>query len=445
MAKRSRPAARKVRPYVFVFSLGAGAKVGKRRVPAAFAVAPCYFYRSDQEAHAHVLDALPEPSVPEPQVDLVLEAIDALVERCDLRAELYTDLELEEDAAWSELRGFHAGAGAAEVTAALERGGFVIARDVEPGAVRPKAAAALARGLEALERHLDLTDLGLVNQRIDEGAELPRHASAAALVVTDMLASQAKAFTARVQIAATTWHADWRDTLLTLVAVALKAAPTRELQTLLAGLPEATYPITKARLASAASAMAELDEKAKSVEPAPQATKATKATKPTDTDAARIARIEAAARQAKVRLPKGASEAAIAAAEAALGVALPDEVRAFYRAHDGGPSGKLACGGRELLSLKGVVGQWKMYKAAFDAGELEDDDIEPAKGVQSTCWNPAWIPFTYDFGGNHHVIDLAPAKRGTRGQIVSVWHDDPTREVEAASFLAWLEGQTWAP
>jgi cell wall assembly regulator SMI1 len=45
---------------------------------------------------------------------------------------------------------------------------------------------------------------------------------------------------------------------------------------------------------------------------------------------------------------------------------------------------------------------------------------------------------TYDGCGNHHVIDLAPAPGGIRGQLLSLWHDDDPRQVVAESFLAWL-------
>lgn len=161
--------------------------------------------------------------------------------------------------------------------------------------------------------------------------------------------------------------------------------------------------------------------------------------------AARIAKIEAAAKKAGVVLPPGASEAAIAAAEAKLGVAFPAEVRAFYLAHDGGPKNALVLGGRlGLLSIEAIVEQWAMWKGLLDDEELGDDDeAEPERGIQQRWWIPAWVPVTYDFGGNHCAIDFAPANGGKRGQIIEFWHDDGSRTLEGGDFLSWLEKQTW--
>ncbi len=160
--------------------------------------------------------------------------------------------------------------------------------------------------------------------------------------------------------------------------------------------------------------------------------------------AAKIAKIESAARKAGIELPAGASQAAIAATEGKLGVTLPTEVRAFYLAHDGGPDNETVCGNRELLSLRGIVNQWEVWKEIFDDQDLEDDESsEPDPGVQKKWWIPEWIPVTYDLAGNHDVIDLAPAKGGKVGQIVSLWHDDGERTALGKDFLSWLQQQTW--
>jgi cell wall assembly regulator SMI1 len=59
-------------------------------------------------------------------------------------------------------------------------------------------------------------------------------------------------------------------------------------------------------------------------------------------------------------LPPGASEGALAAAEAQLGFPLPDDLRSFYRLHDGlGGSWLLHYG--EFLSLSALVMQWGWY------------------------------------------------------------------------------------
>jgi cell wall assembly regulator SMI1 len=158
---------------------------------------------------------------------------------------------------------------------------------------------------------------------------------------------------------------------------------------------------------------------------------------------AAIARIEAKAAAAGVSLAKGASAKAIAAAEKAIGAHLPEEVVAFYRRHDGSED-EPAVEGRELLSLSRMVSEWKIWKDLFDQGTFEANDHgRPGAGVQQKWWIPEWVPVTYDGAGNHHVLDLAPAPGGTRGQILSFWHDDDPRTVEAKDLLAWLEGAHW--
>lgn len=157
-----------------------------------------------------------------------------------------------------------------------------------------------------------------------------------------------------------------------------------------------------------------------------------------------IATIRDKAAAAGVSLPPGASEAQLAEAEKSLGEALPEEVRAFYLAHDGGGSDYI-CEGRELLSLTRIVAEWKIWKELHDGHEFDDHvgrcDVSP--GVQNVWWVPSWIPVTYNGGGDHHMVDLAPAEGGAVGQVISFWHADPDRKVEASSFLAWLAAASW--
>lgn len=156
---------------------------------------------------------------------------------------------------------------------------------------------------------------------------------------------------------------------------------------------------------------------------------------------AKLAAIDVAAAKGKVKLPKGASPKAIAAAEKALGVSFPEEVRAFYLRHDGGGDESI-CDERQLLSLEGMVSEWKVWKQLLDGGDFgANDHGSPDPGVQKKWWIPQWLPVTYDGSGNHHVVDLAPAKRGKVGQILSFWHDDDPRTIVAPDLLTWLAEQ----
>lgn len=160
-------------------------------------------------------------------------------------------------------------------------------------------------------------------------------------------------------------------------------------------------------------------------------------------DATLIAKIEANARAAGVKLPPGASAAAIEALEKTLGLELPEEVKAWYRVHDGGGDAYVL-ENRELLSVKYIAGQWKIWKDLLDQGVFgANDHGEPGPGVQKKWWIPEWVPVTYDGAGNHDVVDLAPGKGGTRGQILSFWHDEPSRRVVGRDFLSWLAEREW--
>jgi cell wall assembly regulator SMI1 len=161
----------------------------------------------------------------------------------------------------------------------------------------------------------------------------------------------------------------------------------------------------------------------------------------TDYDAL-IARIEEKAKEAGVTLAAGVSEEEIAAAEEALGQALPDAVKAFYRRHDGAVDFP-AVEWRELLSLQRMVQEWRIWKELFDEEIFGGVVEQPEAGVQDAWWIPAWIPVTYDGSGNHHMLDLAPGPGGRYGQILSFWEDDPRRTVVGESFLTWLATTTW--
>lgn len=158
----------------------------------------------------------------------------------------------------------------------------------------------------------------------------------------------------------------------------------------------------------------------------------------------RIDTIERNASAAGITLPPGASEEAIAAAEAALGVVLPPEVRAFYLRHDGGGEDAFHLDAdRELLSLEGIVGQWRIWKNLLDEDAFDDERARPGSGVQARWFTEKWIPLTFDAAGSHHMLDLDPAPGGTHGQVLSFWHDSPERTCEGPDFLTWLAGCPW--
>ncbi len=140
-------------------------------------------------------------------------------------------------------------------------------------------------------------------------------------------------------------------------------------------------------------------------------------------------------------LRRGASSAAIAKAEKAIGVQFPDDVRESFRIHDGQDEDAYGLvDGWQLLSLSDLLRDWKLWKSLLDGGDFDDHEAAAGKGVKPDWWNVRWIPLTYDGCGNHHCLDLDPAKGGVAGQMIMMWHDDDDRSRVAKSFTEWLEG-----
>ena len=139
-------------------------------------------------------------------------------------------------------------------------------------------------------------------------------------------------------------------------------------------------------------------------------------------------------------LRPGATDEQIAATEAVLGVAFPDDVRASYRVHDGQDEDAepVVPVARELLSLARIDQEWGVWKELLDSGTFAEMKGAPMGPIKTDWWNARWIPLTYDGSGNHDCLDLDPAEDGHVGQMISFWHDEAGRLLEAPSFTAWL-------
>jgi cell wall assembly regulator SMI1 len=139
-----------------------------------------------------------------------------------------------------------------------------------------------------------------------------------------------------------------------------------------------------------------------------------------------------------------ATDAEIATLAQQLGVTLPADYVQVLKQHNGQRG--LADGlfdGQEFLSAQNVFAQWQVWKQLHDAGRFKALHSSPAAGVRDDWWNPRWIPFTHDGGGNHLCLDLDPAEGGAVGQVISMWHDSGERTVQGASFGEWFGRQSF--
>ncbi|MDQ6660084.1 MAG: SMI1/KNR4 family protein [Chloroflexota bacterium] len=145
------------------------------------------------------------------------------------------------------------------------------------------------------------------------------------------------------------------------------------------------------------------------------------------------------------RLNSGASEVALAQAEATLGITLPEDFKASYRLHNGGAS--LFVGmGESFFSLERMLGEWSVYQ---DLKEQESDWAETEPGfltdlgrehppIQPVWWHPNLIPFAADGAGNNWCVDLDPTLGGHVGQVIDWDHEDGPSRVLFPSFQALL-------
>jgi hypothetical protein len=139
------------------------------------------------------------------------------------------------------------------------------------------------------------------------------------------------------------------------------------------------------------------------------------------------------------RLPGaiGATEAEIAATEARLGVALPDELKVLYRVTRARPEDR----GDDLAAAEHVceaVGCYlfpldELYIAAASTrpcpwrfAATEAVVTPPGAAVQRLVGSPGWIAFGHNGGGDRFAVDLTPGPRGHTGQIIMLSRGDNT-------------------
>ncbi|AVG14979.1 molybdenum cofactor biosynthesis protein MoeA [Chromobacterium vaccinii] len=133
-----------------------------------------------------------------------------------------------------------------------------------------------------------------------------------------------------------------------------------------------------------------------------------------------------------------ASDAQIAELERQLGAKLPADYVVCLKIHDGQSGGDFLFDGMEFLSCEEVHRQWRVWKELLDDGVFAGETSEPEAGIKNDWWNPRWIPFTHNGGGDHLCLDLDPAESGTLGQVITMWHETGDRERVAEGFEAYF-------
>lgn len=152
-------------------------------------------------------------------------------------------------------------------------------------------------------------------------------------------------------------------------------------------------------------------------------------------------------------LAPGCSDAAIAEFENLVGRPFPESLKDLYRWHDGqrGATNSGLFYGLEFLSLAKARENWESWKDIIDEWSPEEMTEGSAfctsgtpDAVQALYANRYWIPFAYDYCGNHLGVDLDPGARGTVGQVINFGSDEEDKYVvgsSVAAFMEWLVDQ----
>jgi cell wall assembly regulator SMI1 len=152
---------------------------------------------------------------------------------------------------------------------------------------------------------------------------------------------------------------------------------------------------------------------------------------------------EANTRPGKFRLNPGASPAAVADFERAIGIRLPDDFRESLLLHDGTSEDGWILWYGELLTLEAMLKQWSMYRDWQARGQYaipgsSDWTTNAIDGpIKPIFWNVKRL-FITDNSGTHLTLDLDPPLEGQYGQVFDHSHEVGPERVLAPSWSAFL-------
>ncbi|MDH4323977.1 MAG: SMI1/KNR4 family protein [Betaproteobacteria bacterium] len=144
--------------------------------------------------------------------------------------------------------------------------------------------------------------------------------------------------------------------------------------------------------------------------------------------------LERHAPEAAATLAPPATEEQVAALEAAIRQALPADLRASLRVHDGqsDPTGCHSfCDGGMLLNTVEIADRWRMVT------EMDEENRASAAPGQGPWWKTSCIPFT-DAEGDKLCVDMDPSLGSRTGEVVCHIHDSEIERGLGASYEAWL-------
>ena len=129
--------------------------------------------------------------------------------------------------------------------------------------------------------------------------------------------------------------------------------------------------------------------------------------------------LDANAPRIRANLNPGAADSALDEVEASLGITMPADWRALYRAHDGmNDSDNLGSlfYGMQFMPLKRML---KEQSLSSDGTSTKRPVKSADGGINGLDLNnPKWIGLAHDFGDTQLRVDMDPADGGHLGQII---------------------------
>ena len=158
----------------------------------------------------------------------------------------------------------------------------------------------------------------------------------------------------------------------------------------------------------------------------------------------------------KGELHPPATDAEIDAVENDLGIQFPEDVRTFYKWHNGQAGIYSLFSEFRMLSLEEMM---NIYRSGIKSSEPDYYEVEDDTGVFKDCIdNVKWIPIGDNGGNTILFLDMDPGAQGTVGQLlescdgepecnyngIQAFMNDVIRKIEAGK-IKWNEtaGSFW--
>lgn len=131
------------------------------------------------------------------------------------------------------------------------------------------------------------------------------------------------------------------------------------------------------------------------------------------------------------QLNPGLTEEELSNLEANIENPLPDDLKEFLRWRNG----------QGLRNFKSIYYNYQLMDAddIADSAGVNNDMLANGEFSKPNWWNPKWIPFLSNGGGDYYCIDLVGSFNGTPGQVIEFNHDYEGRDIQHPSFAAWFQ------